>query len=257
MSATPRRNSRTRAPNAAGGDVVVVHSSDLHVDDEYTAGLYGGDGTTGLRGVLATARWAAADIVLLAGDIFEHNRLPLALLDRSARLLGDAGMPVVILPGNHDPAIPGSAYHRGRVASAANVHVLGVTDDGAVAFPELELEIWGHAHRDYDDMTPLRRPRRRTTRWQIAAAHGHYEPTPNRRTALRPSWLIGNAEIAATGADYVALGHWNRSVRVGNGKVPAYYSGSPELAGTVNVVRLTGAGAVRVRRRKIRWDQPS
>ena len=55
---------------------------------------------------------------------------------------------------------------------------------------------------------------------------------------LRPSWLIGDDEIAATGADYVALGHWNRAVRVGNGKVPAYYSGSPEYAGTINVVRL-------------------
>ena len=166
-------------------------------------------------------------------------------------------MPVVILPGNHDPAIPESAYHRGGVADPANVHVLGVTHGGAVVFADLELEIWGHAHRDYDDMAPLRRPRRRTTRWQIATAHGHFEATPNRRTPLRPSWLIGDAEIAATGADYVALGHWNRAVRVGNGNVPAYYSGSPELAGTVNVVRLTGAGAVKVRRRKIRWDTPS
>jgi hypothetical protein len=33
---------------------------------------------------------------------------------------------------------------------------------------------------------------------------------------------------------------------VGNGSVAAYYSGSPEYAGTVNVVRLTRAGAVEV-----------
>ena len=104
----------------------------------------------------------------------------------------------------------------------------------------------------YDDMTPLRRPRRRTTARQIAVAHGHYEPVPNRRTDLRPSWLIGDREIAATGADYVALGHWNLAKRVGNGTVPAYYSGSPELAGTVNVVRLDGTGEVRVERRKLR-----
>ena len=69
-------------------------------------------------------------------------------------------------------------------------------------------------------------------------AHGHYEPKPDRSIGPRPSWLIGDDEIAATGADYVALGHWNRAVRVGNGSVPAYYSGSPEYAGTVNVVRL-------------------
>ena len=55
-------------------------------------------------------------------------------------------------------------------------------------------------------------------------------------------------------SDYVALGHWNRAVRVGNGAVPAYYSGSPDLARTVNVVRLKATGSVRTRHRKIQWD---
>jgi len=49
-------------------------------------------------------------------------------------------------------------------------------------------------------------------------------------TSLRPSWLFGDAAIAATAADDVALGHWNRAERAGNGVVPATYSGSPELA---------------------------
>ena len=35
--------------------------------------------------------------------------------------------------------------------------------------------------------------------------------------------------IAATGADYVALGHWDRPPQVGDGSIPAYYSGSPAL----------------------------
>ena len=59
------------------------------------------------------------------------------------------------------------------------------------------------------------------------------------RSRCVPRWLISNAEIEATEADYLALGHWNRAVQVGTGKVPAYYSGSPDLAKTVNVVRLT------------------
>jgi hypothetical protein len=36
--------------------------------------------------------------------------------------------------------------------------------------------------------------------------------------------------------------------------VPAYYSGSPDLAKTVNVVRLTHNGAVEVTREPIAWD---
>jgi hypothetical protein len=70
-------------------------------------------------------------------------------------------------------------------------------------------------------------------------------PAPN---PLRPSWVFSDEEIAATAADYLALGHWDRPVRVGNGVVPAYYSGSPDLAETVNLVRLTAAGEVVVTR---------
>jgi DNA repair exonuclease SbcCD nuclease subunit len=97
-------------------------------------------------------------------------------------------------------------------------------------------------------MIPLERPRPRSTRWQIALAHGHYMPVPDRTSRLRPSWLIGDDELAATGADYIALGHWNRPAKVG---VAAYYSGSPEYAGTVNVVRLVAAGDVEVTRAEL------
>ncbi len=232
--------------------VVLVHSSDLHVDDESTARHYGGDGTKGLARVLDAAHRVKADVLVLAGDTFEHNRLPLALLERAFGLMAAARMEVVVLPGNHDPAIPESVFHRGPNGALEKIHVLGVSHGRAVLFPQMDLEIWGHAHLDYDDMKPLRRPRRRSTGRQIAVAHGHYEPVPNRNTDLRPSWLIGDRDIAATGADYVALGHWNLAKRVGNGAVPAYYSGSPELAGTVNVVRLGGPGKIRVERRKLR-----
>jgi len=252
LSQTSRPRKASRAPS--GADVVVVHSSDIHVDDGYTARAYGGDGAEPLRRVLDAARGAGAHVVLLTGDVFEHNRLPVALLDRVAGLLRDAALPVVVLPGNHDPAIPESVWHRGSVTDPDNVHVLGVTHEHAVIFPELDLEIWGHAHRDYDDMAPLRAPRARTTRWQIAAAHGHYERNADPETALRPSWLISADEIAATGADYVALGHWNRPMKVaGHAGVPAYYSGSPDLARTVNVVRFTASGGVKVSRRSIDW----
>jgi len=47
----------------------------------------------------------------------------------------------------------------------------------------------------------------------------------------------------------MALGHWNRAIKVGN--VAAYYSGSPEFAGTVNVVRLSAAGGVAVTRAEL------
>src|SRR5215470_2612465 len=227
-------------------DVVVVHSSDLHMDHDYTARLHGGDGTAGLAGVLDAAAGAGADVVVLAGDTFDCHRMPTDLLERAACIIAAAALPVVVLPGNHDPAVPDAVYHHGALAAVENLHVLGVTHDEAVVFAELGLEVWGRPHMDYGDMIPFERPRPRTTRWQIAVAHGHYVPIPDRTIRLRPSWLIGDDELAATGADYIALGHWNRAVHVGN--VAAFYSGSPEYAGTVNVVRLSPTGEVAVTR---------
>jgi DNA repair exonuclease SbcCD nuclease subunit len=236
-------------------EIVLVHSSDIHVDDGRSAGLRGGDGTAGLRAVLATARVLRADVVLLAGDTFENNQLSVAILDGAGRLLAEAESPIVILPGNHDPALPNSVYLRGGFDRIPNVRILGVTDQEAVLFPAYDLEIWGHAHRDYYSMAPLRRPRPRPTRWQLAMAHGHYEPPETRANPLRPSWVFSDDEIAATRADYLALGHWDRPVRVGNSAVPAFYSGSPELAGTVNLVRLTAAGETIVTREKLQWQR--
>jgi DNA repair exonuclease SbcCD nuclease subunit len=235
-------------PANPAGEIVIAHSSDLHVDEDRNLASRGGDGTAGLRRVLATARAARADVVLLAGDTFESNQLSPAILDRAARLLTAAGIPIVILPGNHDPAFAGSVFVRGGLAELPNVSILGVTHEEAVPFPAHDLEIWGHAHRDYFSMAPLRGPRRRSTRWQVAMAHGHYEPPETRANPLRPSWVFGDEEVAATAADYLALGHWDRPMRVGNGVVPAYYSGSPDLAGTVNLIRLTTTGEVVVTR---------
>jgi DNA repair exonuclease SbcCD nuclease subunit len=229
-------------------DVILVHSSDVHVDHHYTPKLFDGDGTGSLRAVLNAARRASADVVLLAGDTFDCHRLPAGLLERTAEVLQEFSIPVVILPGNHDPAVEDAVYHHPAFAGIECLSVLGVTHEEAVHFPQFDLEVWGRAHRDYSDMDPFANPRPRTSRWHIAMGHGHYTPEPDRSTRLRPSWLIGDDELIATDADYVALGHWNRWVKVGSGPVEAWYSGSFDYAQSVNCVRLSVVSGVQVER---------
>ena len=231
-------------------EVVIVHSSDLHLgtDDSFSDK----DRLEVLPKVLAAAAEAHADIVLLAGDSFDNHRQPIDLLERASEMLRDYAKPVVILPGNHDPLTPDSVYRRGGLGLIDNVSILGLNVDEAAMFFQFELEIWGHPHFDYSDMSPLANPRPRTTRWQLAAAHGHYVDEARDPNRMIGSWLIHREELLATGSDYVALGHWNQSIAVGNGEIPAHYSGSPEYTGTVNVVRLRSDGTVEVGKATLR-----
>src|ERR1700730_15765959 len=84
-------------------DIVLVHSSDLHVDDDPHQGPYGDDGTTGLRVVLNAAGAEWRECGRLVGDIFESKRQRAEVVETCVALLNDAGRPVIVLPGNHDP----------------------------------------------------------------------------------------------------------------------------------------------------------
>jgi DNA repair exonuclease SbcCD nuclease subunit len=216
--------------------VVLSHSSDLHLNTDLQ------DGLLQLRRVLAGSASADVDIVLLAGDTFEHIRFPVEFFREAGGLLAAAGRRVVILPGNHDPLFEQSEAGWRAMGEPPNVTILGLDHDEPVTFPEFDLEIWGWAHRSYGSMSPLREPPSRKARWQVAMAHGHFTEQQYKPGEPSPSWLMFAEEIDATGADYLALGHWNIAMAVGSGSVPAYYSGSPDLEHTINIVRLSDDG---------------
>lgn len=213
-------------------ELVVAHSSDLHI------GRDGGDrGIGGLRAVFGAAAGAGAQVLVLAGDVFDHSRVPPALLDAFTDVLGEAPFMTVILPGNHDPLIDASPYR--RLPPIDRVRVLGLPDE-SVELPELALVVRGKAHETYDDMHPLPAPAAASPTTAaglrvVVVAHGHYVEGPG---DLHRAWLIREEDIAALGADYVALGHWDRRDRVGSAPHVAYYSGSPDLAKSINIVRM-------------------
>lgn len=228
--------------------ITVAHTSDLHIGGRW----HKGDDLHTLRAVLEAVAETRADVLILAGDIFDTNRVPADLVDRFGHMIDDAAVRTVFLPGNHDPATAESAYRLSAIADVPAVSVIGIDVPDTVRYPDLDLDVWGAPHLDYTDMVPLAAPPPRAARWHIAVAHGHYVRGPHDH---HRSWLIRDEEIAATEADYLALGHWDLPQPAGQGPVPAYYSGSPELARTLNIIRLTTSAPAAVERHPLHLDE--
>src|SRR5699024_10215124 len=51
-----------------------------------------------------------AQFVVVAGDVFESNQLHRAVVSRALEAMGDYSVPVVLLPGNHDPLDAASIF---------------------------------------------------------------------------------------------------------------------------------------------------
>ena len=84
-----------------------------------------------------------------------------------------------MLPGNHDCLVPHSIWR--RVEVPANVTVI-MSDEGEhVDLPDLDAELWGRPHPDFDDLRPLAGiPPRGERTWQLAMA-----PRPRRGSVRR------------------------------------------------------------------------
>ncbi len=229
-------------------DLIVAHTSDLHLGGRWHKG---GDLDT-LRAVLDAAEETHAHVLILAGDIFDSHRAAPHIVEGATEMMAGASCQIILLPGNHDPATPDAVYRRHGMTDVPNLHILGITTGAAARFDELGLEVTGIAHADYADFTPLAAVSPRTIEHHVVVAHGHWVTGP--QDAHR-GWLIHDHEIAASGADYVALGHWDLAQPAGDGSVPAYYSGSPELARTVNIVRFAEGAPADVRRHPLRLEQ--
>lgn len=213
----------------AGRDVRLLHTSDLHIEEPADAAC--------VSALAASARTHAADALLIVGDFFDHNRVTAETLMAVASALGELAIPVIVLPGNHDPAMEGSVYERG--AFGAHVHVLATPGGAMVALPDLDLEAWGRPHASWDNMRPLADvPERGAAFWQIGLAHGHLTRGID---DIGRAYPIAPDEIAASGRDYIALGHWDVPSDASHGGVVAAYSGSASRVGKSALVTLTAA----------------
>ncbi len=252
--------------------VKLLHTSDWQLG--LRLNFVGGDAAARLRaqrfdtvrriGELARAR--DVDAVVVAGDVFDDNGVGADTLQQTRDALEAFGdVPVVLLPGNHDPATADSALRRleagrGNVIVALDRQVVrpersrpggrshfGSREGGRSHLDTPVLEVWPCPlleRHDYDDPARWLPERGDSAAVRVAVAHGgalsfgEATETPNR---------IDVDAVLARGFDYVALGDWHGLYSVGTA---AWYSGTPEATrfkekrpGSVLLVEIDGPGA--------------
>jgi DNA repair exonuclease SbcCD nuclease subunit len=190
------------------------------------------DAVADLRSLVADV---GAEFVVVAGDVFEHNQLSPQVVSQSLEAMRAIGIPVYLLPGNHDP-LDASSVYTGALFKAerpANVQVL---DRAGVHEVRPGLQIVAAPWRSKAPTTDLVAdvladlaglPSDGVTR--VLVAHGGVDvldPDPTKPSRIR---LAGLEDALARGAvHYVALGDKHSLTQVGSsGRV--WYSGSPEV----------------------------
>jgi len=167
--------------------------------------------------LIQTARQHNCHALLIAGDLFDSPRIARRWVDHALDLLGSAGMPVAIIPGNHDPA----EHHPFRERTLP-VHVYFLWRAERFGLPELDLELIACPAGTVREWGQLLRRDSRGAPFQVALVHGSM-PTPEGKGDLTPQ-MISDSQL-----DYIALGDWHSPQDFSRDGVACWYSGAPEM----------------------------
>ncbi|MCC5851080.1 MAG: DNA repair exonuclease [Verrucomicrobia bacterium] len=196
------------------------------------------------------------DLVLIAGDVFDSPRPDADTMTQSLQLLGQAGVPVLLIPGNHDAAEAGSVWYSSDFQRLC-------PDNLIVALEAKPIEVAGAVVLP----CPLRRRHEREdllgwlqdqSLWsslppecpRIVLAHGtvvnFHADDDGAEHGINHLDLdrLPEAEL-----DAVVLGDWHRQQQV---TPKAWYTGTPEMTGfAANNAQVLGQGLLcRVERGK-------
>lgn len=216
-----------------------IHTSDwqlgmrrYYLSDE-TQARFAQERIDAIRRLGELARAHDAAFMVVAGDVYESNQVSEQTIRRSLAALGDVGVPVFLLPGNHDPLDPGSVF-RGRVFTEgcpAHVHVL--EDSTPLPVPGVAgVEVMGapwFSKRPLSDLLQdalgLNDAPGETVR--IAVAHGAVDVlSPDEHNPALIGLRAAEAAFAGGRVHYVALGDKHSTLSVGDsGRL--WYSGAP------------------------------
>ncbi|WP_216693157.1 metallophosphoesterase family protein [Dietzia psychralcaliphila] len=186
-----------------------------------------------------------AEFVVVAGDAFEDNAVPRSVVLRAAEVLAAFPVPVLILPGNHDPLDVSSVLRCRDFSSAVDGGVVTVICDSDPVEVRPGVEVvgvpWTSKRPDPARLPALLAELGPTDSLRILLAHGGtdevYVGDSPSVEAIRVEEL--EHAVGAGHLDYVALGDRHSVTRVGSGD-RIWFSGSPETTAFDDVERESG-----------------
>jgi len=178
------------------------------------------------------AKRTGAEFVVVSGDVFEHNQLAPRDVSQSLEAMRAIGVPVYLLPGNHDPLDASSVYTSALFVAERPDNVV-VLDRAGVHEVRPGVQIVAAPWRSKAPTSDLigdvlaDLPADGVTR--VLVGHGGVDildPDKNKPSLIR---MAAVEDALARGAvHYVALGDKHSRTEVGSsGRV--WYSGSPEV----------------------------
>jgi len=220
----------------------VLHTADVHLGARH-ADL--GDQAAAQRerqyaAFVATADLALAervDLVLIAGDLFDSNVQPRRSVERAAsqlRRLVEARIRTVLIPGTHDVYDRASIYRTydlSAMAGAVGSDLVTVLDPDHrdVHLPALDVVVHGRCFATKkapeSPLKGLKVGKDRRATWHVGVLHAALA-IPDKTDG--DDVVVTAAEIADSGLDYLALGHWHSTMQGKAGGTIYAYSGAPE-----------------------------
>lgn len=185
-----------------------------------------------VAGLGALVEETGAEFVVVAGDVFEDNNLAPHVVAQSLEAMRAIGVPVYLLPGNHDPLNAASVYTSPLFLAQCPDNVVVLDRDGSHEIRrgvELISAPWRSKKPTVDLLGAVVERLTDDGVTRIVVGHGGvdlFEPDRDK------PWLIRLATVEAAlnrgAVHYVALGDKHSRMQVGSsGRV--WYSGSPEV----------------------------
>lgn len=184
-----------------------LHAADLHLDAPFhalppdRAAERRREQRQLLTRLAQVAQQAQVDLVFLCGDLFDSQRVRPETLQALHQVLEEMEAPVFLAPGNHDPYTDASPY--GKFPWPSHVHLFTTPTPERVALPQLGAVVYGSAftapHRMEGPLTGFHAQEEGAE--AFGCFHGDLSSPHSRYGPITPG------EIAASGLNYLALGH--------------------------------------------------